>query len=645
MRVLLLVSAFNGLSQRVWCTLREAGHEVGVLLATGERDMIEGVRAARPDVILCPYLTHRVPAEIWSEWRTIIIHPGPVGDRGPSSLDWAITEAEPYWGVTALQAVEEMDAGPIWATRIFRLASSPPRKSALYNGPVADAAIACVQEVMTKAADPAFRPVPAERMPHEVPNARPRPLMRQSDRAFGWDEGSERIIRRIRAADGAPGVRTEVLGMPVFAYDVHPGSGTVSGAAPGTVLCRRQGAIMVATGDGSVWLGHLRQADPERATAAADPERTTVAAGPAGTWPRGVKLPAAVVLGRRLHGVPHAPLPLGSEVEVPGAYRQIRYRRTADVGWLTFDFYNGAMSAGQCRRLLGAFRHAAGQDTRVLVLGGSTEAFSNGIHLNQITAATDPAAAAWANIRAINAVCTEIIECTRQVVIAAYPGNAGAGGVMLGLGADVVAGREEIVLNPYYDIGLYGSELHTYTLPRRVGAICAERLLGEKLPVNAAHARTIGLLDEVGPRHPDAFADWLAELAARYAEPQLNRRTRSRKARALTSGLPLAVHEVRELAEMSHDIFGDRSGFVAARHAFVHKVRPTATPARLLPNTQNEAFLPAPNGSAGNAKRPVPAPPPGTQNQGKNRQHVRPRSSAASDTPQAVRPAVPAQAG
>ena len=35
MRILLLVTAFNGLSQRVWCALREAGHEVGVLLATG----------------------------------------------------------------------------------------------------------------------------------------------------------------------------------------------------------------------------------------------------------------------------------------------------------------------------------------------------------------------------------------------------------------------------------------------------------------------------------------------------------------------------------------------------------------------------------------------------------------------------------
>ena len=76
MRVLLLVSAFNGLSQRVWCALREAGHDVGVLLATD--DMISGVRAAQPDLILCPFLKHRVPDTIYDRWPTVIVHPGPV---------------------------------------------------------------------------------------------------------------------------------------------------------------------------------------------------------------------------------------------------------------------------------------------------------------------------------------------------------------------------------------------------------------------------------------------------------------------------------------------------------------------------------------------------------------------------------------
>ncbi|MEU8611466.1 enoyl-CoA hydratase-related protein [Actinoplanes sp. NPDC048791] len=598
MRVLLLVSAFNGLSQRAWCALREAGHDVGVLLATGAQDIIDGVAAAEPELILCPYLKDRVPAQVWRKYRTVIIHPGPVGDRGPSSLDWAITEGVTTWGVTALQAVQEMDAGPIWATRTFPMPVGAPRKSSLYQGPVADAAMECVFEVLAKAADPGFRPVPATEMTIEVPGTRARPVMKQADRAFEWSLSSEQILRRIRAADGAPGVRTTVGGLEVFAYDAHPG--LARGARPGTVLSRRQGAVLVATGDGSLWLGQLRDA----------------------SRPGQVKLPATTLLGKRLHDVPDSPLPPGTEPEGP-SYRQVRYRRTGPVGWLAFDFYNGAMSTGHCRRLLAALRHAAAQDTRVLVLRSGTDAFSNGIHLTAIDAAADPAAAAWANIKAINAVCREIISCPRQVVVAAYAGSAGAGGVMLGLGADIVAARRGIVLNPYYDIGLYGSELHTYTLPRRVGADTAQRLIDAKLPVSAEQAASLGLVDEVGPRHPEAYTEWLTALAGRHAEARDARRRQSAKAKRLAAErVPLDVYEARELAEMSSDMFGDRSGFAAARKAFVGKLRPASTPAHLLPSPRTEQA----------AARP--------------RQLNRPRVSggSAADTQVRVRSAVPLSA-
>jgi putative two-component system protein, hydrogenase maturation factor HypX/HoxX len=580
-RILLLVTAFNGLSQRAWCVLREAGHDVGVLLATSETDMIEGVRRARPDLIICPFLKDRVPAAVWQHWRTVIVHPGPVGDRGPSSLDWAISDSARSWGVTALQAVEEMDAGPIWATRTFAVPAAPPRKSSLYNGPVADAAIECIVEVVTKAQDGSFTPTPAEKKDA-------RPLMRQNDRAFGWDEPTETIVRRIRAADGSPGVRTELGGMPVFAYDAVPG--LARGARPGQLLSRRQGAVLVGTGDGSLWLGHLRAADPGHGRA-------------------GIKLPSTTLLGARLRGVAHSPLPPGNEPEHPAAYRQVRYRRSGAVGWLSFDFYNGAMAPGHCRRLLAGFKHAVSQDTEVLVLRGGTDAFSNGIHLNVIEAAADPASSAWAGIRAINEVCREIIMCTRQVVIAGYAGSAGAGGVMLGLGADIVAARDGIVLNPYYEMGLYGSELHTYTLPRRVGAEAAQSLIDDKLPVSAARARSIGLVDEVGPRHPDAYAQWLAALAERESDVRTARNRRQVKARRLAAErVPLEVYEAQELAEMSRDMFADRNGFAAARHAFVRKVKPAATPARLLATPLTPA-TPAPRSRPAVEKRLRPAVP------------------------------------
>jgi putative two-component system hydrogenase maturation factor HypX/HoxX len=567
-RILLLVSGFNGLSQRVWCALREAGHDVGVLLAGRPLEIVDGVRAAQPELIICPFLKARVPSQVWRNWRTVIIHPGPVGDRGPSSVDWAITEGVRSWGVTALQAIEEMDAGPVWATRTFAMPAAPPRKSALYNGPIADAAMECVLETVKKAADPAFQPTPSTELTVEVQGARPRPAMKQDDRAFDWDAPSEHIVRRIRAADGSPGVRTELGGLEVFAYDAH--HGRARNARPGALVSRRQGAVLVGTGDGAVWLGHLRSGAP-------------TADGPA------VKLPATTLLGDRLRGVPNSPLDPGIEPELP-SYRQIRYRRRGAVGWLAFDFYNGAMSVGHCRRLLAAVRHAAAQDTRALVLRGGTEVFSNGIHLNVTEAAADPAGSAWANIKAINAVCREIITCARQVVISAYAGNAGAGGVMLGLGADVAAARDGIVLNPYYDMGLYGSELHTFTLPRRVGADAAQRLVDDQLPVSAGQAKSLGLVDEVGPRHPDAYTEWLTELADRHADARASRAKRTAKAKRLAAEpVPLDAYEAQELAEMSRDLFADRSGFAAARRAFVTKAKATGTPERLaFPREQDE---------------------------------------------------------
>ena len=49
MRVLLLCSAFNGLSQRAWLELRRRGHDVTVELAVSEAAITSAVGAvARP---------------------------------------------------------------------------------------------------------------------------------------------------------------------------------------------------------------------------------------------------------------------------------------------------------------------------------------------------------------------------------------------------------------------------------------------------------------------------------------------------------------------------------------------------------------------------------------------------------------------
>ena len=79
-----------------------------------------------------------------------------------------------------------------------------------------------IHEIMAKAADGTFTPRGVEHLTAEV-RGRERPLMRQSDRGFSWSDSTASIVRRIRAADGSPGVRTVLCGIPVSVYDAHPG--------------------------------------------------------------------------------------------------------------------------------------------------------------------------------------------------------------------------------------------------------------------------------------------------------------------------------------------------------------------------------------------------------------------------------------
>ncbi|GAA2134957.1 formyl transferase [Glycomyces algeriensis] len=548
MKILLLVSAFNGLTQRVWCTLREQGHEVGVELAPAHKDpetLVRAVERIDPDLILCPFLKHRVPEAVWRRWTTVIVHPGPVGDRGPSSLDHTLLGQGPRWGVTALSAVEEMDAGPVWACSTFDVPEGIT-KSALYNSRVADAAMECVATVIRKVQG-GDRPVPAEELPLPVPGTGELPLLRRSAFELDWRASATELARRIAAADGAPGAPAILDGRTYCLFDAAAVSED-TGAEPGTIVGRDCESIAFATGRGTLWVGYAALLEKKR----------------------GPKLPAAMVIDAA-----HAPFK-----PAPDAIAETVYRREGDIGYLTIRSYNGAMHTEQCRRLTGAVEKALTEDTRILVLTGTEHAFSNGIHLGVIDAAADPAAEAWDNINAIDDLCLAIAEA-EQLTVAAFSANAGAGGVMAALCADVTVARDGTVLNPYYDMGIYGSELHTWSVANRVGEQAAARLLGEKLPVSATEAKQMGLIGAVGPRDWDEFQRWLRAVAIGYNDPVTRGRMFAAKGRRRAESKPLSYYRTIELAEMARDMFDDRHGFHGKRRAFLGKSAPTETPEKL----------------------------------------------------------------
>jgi putative two-component system hydrogenase maturation factor HypX/HoxX len=556
LNIILLCSAFNGLSQRAWLELRQWGHCPSVVLFTDEKSVCEQIEQSGADLVICPFLKDRVPQHVWNnaERPVVIIHPGIVGDRGASALDWAIIGKLDRWGVTALQAVEEMDAGPVWSTCEFNLPQGL-RKSELYNGPVSDAAIHCIRDVVDKFTN-GFVPVSVDYKNPAV-LGRLQPNMKQDDRTFGWHDCSRFIKRCIDAADGQPGVLASLAGGQYYVYDAHLDSRS---GTPGEILAVLDEAVLVATGDSSVWIGSLRS-KPR-------PGEETF------------KRPARHVLAEKLRDVPRLDGSISSTPYNTQTYQPIRYRECGHVGELTFEFYNGSMSTEQCRRLMASLQWAKSRDTQVLLIKGGRGSFSNGVDLNVIQAATVPEQEAWANIQAIDDVCQELLSA-RQLVISGLTGSAGAGGVMLALAADIIFARADIVLNPHYKtMGLYGSEYWTYSLPRAVGRQMAEKLTEECLPISAIQAMQWGMVQEIGPHSPQAFGVWLLQRASDALTDPAYAAVRERKHRPDTR----LMQQCRdaELAEMERDMVRNRKQFAEKCRNFVFKRKPYETPVRLV---------------------------------------------------------------
>jgi putative two-component system hydrogenase maturation factor HypX/HoxX len=545
MRILFLASAHNSLSQRAWIALTELGHDVEVEVVDSGAAMEAAVATHRPELVVCPMLKKLIPESVWSAHRCLVVHPGPPGDRGPSSLDWAIELRAGEWGVTVLEADGDLDAGAVWASRTF--AARPVGKSSLYRHEVRRAAVEAIVEAMERIAEPGAAGV---RVPGED-----RPLMTQQVRAIDWGgDATDAVVRKLRAAEGHPGVLDRIGAAEFHLFGVHC-ERELSGP-PGAIVATRDGAICRATTDGAVWITHLKE-------------------------PGGFKLPATRALALASIEVRAPEVPAAVDATLPDGhtFREIAYEEHAGVGYLRFDFYNGAMSTDQCRRLRDAYGAArTRRETKVIVLMGGADFFSNGIHLNVIEAADDPALESWLNLQAIDDLVREIVETDSHLVISALTGDAAAGGVPFALAADRVVAREDVVLNPYYRHmgGLYGSEYWTYLLPRRVGADVAEQLTSAPFtPVGTREAVDLGLLDAAFGATADDFAAAVRDLAEHTAhDPRIeDRLAGKRRMRARDEQVkPLRAYRNEELARSYRCFFGTDRSYHEARHRFVHKL-------------------------------------------------------------------------
>jgi putative two-component system hydrogenase maturation factor HypX/HoxX len=538
MKILLLCTAFNSQTQAVYTALEDRGDEVAVAFAISEEQMLHEIEAFEPKLILCPFLKRYLPESIYENYPTYIFHPGPIGDRGPNALEYALQSHTKEWGVVILKANELYDGGDIYAEQKFKVRDT--YKASLYRQEIVRASLQALEQFFVNLRK------------HEVTPQLLNPVheqFTQARRAIDWSkDDTETVMNKIYLSDSFPGVLDEILGVPCYLFGVHKED--KFRGLPKEILAKRDGAICLGTIDGAVWITHLKEVGK-------------------------FKLPATYVLKEKLQGIKEERLPLIFDKSYDTFY-EVSVEKRDNVAYLCFNFHNGAMSAAQCIRLKYAVDYLK-NECDVLVLVGGMDFFSNGIHLNILEDSAKQGEDGWANINAMNDLVRSILYADEVVTVASFARNAGAGGVFMGLACDYVVGKEGVVLNPHYKtLGLSGSEYHTYTLPKRVGEEMAESLLNECLPLSVEKAKALGMIDEVYAHEhyyealhsfaKNAYDDDFIWEKQEYLEEHREQ---------------IEALKEKELEIMHPEFWETDSSFHRLRQEFVYKVCPRETPERL----------------------------------------------------------------
>ncbi len=562
MKILLICTSYNALTQRVHTFLQDLKHEVSLEFSISSNHMIEAVNLFNPELILAPYLKEKIPKEIYENILCLIIHPGIIGDRGPSSLDWAILNKEKTWGVTLLQASEHMDAGDIWASGEFILRAAS--KASIYRNEVSDASIKCLEELFLKLKDKNFKAQVLDTKRKEV-KGKLRVSMKQESRKIDFlKDSSEDILRKIYASDSNPGVLCTLFDKNYYLYDAFIDESIEfkqKEQKAGDILAKRNSAICICTKNSSIWISQLKEQKENS-----------------------FKLPSVTVLKDKLKGIKESRIALINEQNLK-TFKEITYKQIDEVGYLSFDFYNGAMSIEQCVRLKYAYELVLQKDIKVLVLEGGYDFFSNGIHLNIMQDSLKKEEDAWSNIHAMNDIVKSIINTSDIITISALSSNAGAGGAILALACDYVLAREGIIINAHYKtLGLEGSEYHTYLLPSKVGQQNANQLLENCLPLSSKKALKINFVNKVFSNNRETYKEDLELFAKNLSQSDdfydfLDEKQKNREKDEEYKSLE--TYRKEELVHMYKSFYEKDSAFNTLREDFVLKKKTDKTPLRL----------------------------------------------------------------
>jgi len=180
--------------------------------------------------------------------------------RGAAPVAWAIIDGEEKSGVTTMQLVEKMDAGPIFLQREIPLA--PDETAGSLQAKLAPVGAALLMETIAKLKAGSLTP-----RPQNEDEATYAPLLKKADGSIDWRLPAATIERRVRGLSPWPSAYTQLDGKLL---KIHRATVITdkTGAPPGEVVRADQAALWIATGEAILSLDEVQLENKKRLPAA-----------------------------------------------------------------------------------------------------------------------------------------------------------------------------------------------------------------------------------------------------------------------------------------------------------------------------------------------------------------------------------------
>src|SRR5262249_23419696 len=160
--------------------------------------------------------------------------------RGAAPVNWAIVNGEEQTGVTTMQIVEELDAGPILLQQATKVSAGETAPDLLMR--LADMGAELISETLRNL----DQIEPKAQRESEASFA---PILKREDGLIDWSRDAFAIERQIRGFQPWPNAYTFMNSRRLILWQADPTRAAAATTAPGSVVAAEGDELSVASGD------------------------------------------------------------------------------------------------------------------------------------------------------------------------------------------------------------------------------------------------------------------------------------------------------------------------------------------------------------------------------------------------------------